>query len=121
MEINHFITAIDHIQLSMLPNGQEDIRNFYVTILGMEEVFNPGSTGGVWLKSGSIHIHFGVDPQLIPSKYAHIALRINNLPSFLERCHHFSIDIEKRDAVDVTHRIYIKDPFGNKIELINTK
>lgn len=116
--MKNFIKAIDHIQLSMYPDGQKSIRYFYITILGMEEIPNPGSAGGIWLKSESVYLHFGIDPNFIPSEKAHIALSINDLPSLIEVCHKFSIPIDERGSSN-SKRLYIKDPVGNKIELIS--
>ena len=75
------ISKIDHIQLA-IPKGAEDtIRSFYEQ-LGFAEVPKPlplQGRGGLWMKSGDVNLHFGVDPSFAPATKAHSAFVVSDL------------------------------------------
>lgn len=76
------IVAIDHVQLSMPPGGEEVARTFYAEMLGMTEVPKPAALakrGGVWFANGAVRIHLGVEADFRPARKAHPALRVNRL------------------------------------------
>jgi hypothetical protein len=76
------ILSIDHIQLAMPPGGEEKARNFYLKILGFEEIEKPEplrSRGGCWFKCGSAELHLGVEEDFRASKKAHPAFRVEDL------------------------------------------
>ena len=115
--------TLDHVQLAM-PAGQENrARDFYVDVLGFEEIPKPAELakrGGAWFRCGSVAIHLGVDAAFIPAKKAHPALRSANYRRLLERLEHHGVAITP-DALplDGKAHAYIEDPFGNRIELID--
>src|SRR5262245_51327133 len=55
-----------------MPAGQESLaRKFYSGVLGLVEEAKPANLakrGGVWFKSGSLRLHFGVDRDFHPAR-----------------------------------------------------
>ncbi|MGB6521834.1 MAG: VOC family protein [Candidatus Cybelea sp.] len=113
---------MDHVQLAMPPGEERRARAFYVEALGMEELPKPFellSRGGIWLKSGSVLLHLGVDGDFRPATKAHPALRCLDYDALVKRLEELKVPIAP-DAhlVEGREHCYIVDPFGNRIELI---
>ena len=115
------IQAIDHIQLAM-PAGQEDIaRRFYSGVLEIPEVAKPphlAKRGGVWFEHGALKIHLGVEPDFRPAKKAHPGLRVKDLQHLLTKLIAEGIEIVEAEPLPGFEHVYISDPFGNRIELL---
>ena len=121
MTIVAAIIGLDHVQLAM-PAGQESrAREFYSGVLGLVEEPKPANLatrGGVWFKGGSLRLHLGVDSEFRPARKAHPAFLVRGLEALAERCRsagHPPVDDEPLEGFN---RVYVSDPFGNRIELI---
>jgi len=121
-EMNSDLFLLDHVQLAM-PAGQEKVaREFYIDVLGFEEIPKPAELakrGGAWFRSGSTSIHLGADPEFVAAKKAHPALRCMEYDALLDRLAAHAVSV-KSDAIpfEGKRHCYIADPFGNRIELI---
>jgi catechol 2,3-dioxygenase-like lactoylglutathione lyase family enzyme len=119
-EVATAIVGIDHVQLGMPAGREDDARRFYASLLGIPEVPKPGDLaerGGVWFENSAVKLHLEVDPEFRPSKMAHPALRVRELSSLVERLRAFGVEVidEPLQGYD---RVYVTDPFGNRIELL---
>jgi catechol 2,3-dioxygenase-like lactoylglutathione lyase family enzyme len=116
------VTALDHIQLAMPPGGEADARAFYAEQLGMPEVPKPPqlvARGGCWFERGSLKVHLGVEADFRPARKAHPAFVVAGLAELsaaLERAGHRPRPAEPLDG---RQRVFVDDPFGNRIELIS--
>lgn len=117
------LTGIDHVQLGM-PVGQEErAREFYGGVLDLKEVAKPvglAGRGGVWFVGAGVNVHLGVEDPFCPSKRAHTAFLVTDLAGFAS-CFKagsiaFEMSVDHRDRP----RLYVNDPFGNRLELIKT-
>lgn len=118
------IFSLDHVQLAMPAGGEKAAREFYAGVLGFEEVPKPAQLvqrGGAWFRSGSANIHLGVDPEFVAAKKAHPALRCTEYDVLLDRLAAHAVAI-KPDVMlfQGKRHCYIADPFGNRIELIES-
>jgi catechol 2,3-dioxygenase-like lactoylglutathione lyase family enzyme len=115
------ITAIEHVQLAM-PKGEEQrARDFYSGILGIPEVPKPpelAKRGGVWFESGILKIHLGVENDFRPAQKAHPALLVENLSSLVALLRGNDYVVIDDGALEGFFRVYVSDPFGNRIELL---
>ncbi|HVS45435.1 MAG TPA: VOC family protein [Verrucomicrobiae bacterium] len=116
--------AVDHVQLAM-PAGQEDAaRGFYGGILGFDERPKPpefAKRGGVWFQCGEIALHLGVEEPFVPAKKAHPALRCAGFDRFLKHLAAHGVEVRPDDhPFEGKRHCYIADPFGNRIELIES-
>ena len=115
------IVGIDHIQLAM-PRGEEALaRLFYAGLLGLTEVAKPralASRKGCWFVGPAIAIHLGVERPFRPSVRAHPALIVEDLELARARLVEAGMPVEEDDSGLSVQRCYVRDPFGNRIELI---
>ena len=112
------IVRIEHVQLAIPPGGEERARAFYAGVLGLVEIPKPAVMavrGGMWFEGG---IHLGIEPDMRPSVKAHPALLIDDLEALVARLVAAGCEWKPSDEIPGTERGHTKDPFGNRIELI---
>ena len=77
------------------------------------------SRGGLWFASGTVEAHLGVERPFLPAKKAHPAFRVALLDAAISTFARFWVDI--RSDIDLPiGRVYVDDPFGNRIEILET-
>ncbi|MES3007296.1 MAG: VOC family protein [Pseudomonadota bacterium] len=117
------VVALDHIQIAMPKGGEQEAREFYQDILGVPEVQKPAGLsgrGGAWFESGQVKIHLGVDDEFRPAKKAHPALVVTDLDELIATLSRKGYVVtDDRNLSDVK-RVFTHDPFGNRIELIQS-
>lgn len=116
------VLSIDHVQLAM-PEGQEaDARRFYQDLLGIPEVPKPDNLakrGGCWFEDGrGVKIHLGVERPFSPARKAHPALLVSDIGALASAIASAGYRVVDDEPLEGYHRIYVDDPFGNRIELI---
>ena len=118
------VYAIHHVQLAM-PAGEEDkARSFYSEVLGIAETPKPphlAVRGGVWFEDGDLKIHLGVEKDFRPAKKAHPALLVTGLDMIVEKCTSAGYGVTFDEPLAGCRRVYASDPFGNRIELMETE
>ena len=115
------VMALHHVQLAMPHGREDDARAFYVNVLGLVERPKPPSLaarGGAWFSSGSAELHLGVDKEFIPAKKAHPALLVRDLRALAARCAAAGFAVVSDEPLPGYDRVYVADPFGNRIELL---
>lgn len=115
------VEAIEHVQLAMPAGGESDAIAFYDELLGVPNVPKPASLagrGGCWFEDGEVKIHLGVDAEFRPARKAHPALVVTDLPAMIERLSHAGVETEPGAPIEGFERVFIADPFGNRIELM---
>lgn len=111
--------SVDHVQLPMPHGAAARARQFYENVLGLREVRSPAldRPGTLRYSLGwqrldlSEGLYTGVAPQ------AHLALQVDDLPALRRRLQHANVrhqDVQQ----DEVQRVYVEDPFGNRLELI---
>jgi catechol 2,3-dioxygenase-like lactoylglutathione lyase family enzyme len=115
------VHGLDHVQLAM-PAGQEALaREFYSGLLGLTEIPKPpnlAKRGGVWFESGTLRVHLGVEADFRPARKAHPALLVQHLDALTEHLQRARVTIVTDEPLEGYNRIYVSDPFGNRIELL---
>jgi len=114
------IVGIEHVQLAMPPGREAEARAFYSGLLGIPEVPKPpelAKRGGAWFETGTVKLHLGVEADFRPARKAHPALLVRGLPALVVRLHQSQLEILE-EPLDGYFRVYIADPFGNRIELM---
>lgn len=116
------IRAIDHVQLGMPAGGEDAARAFYDGVLGLREVPKPpelAGRGGVWFAAGGVAVHLGVERDHHAGSRAHPAFVVDDLIELRATIAGLGVDIEDDDSGLPVARCYIRDPFGNRIELVD--
>ncbi|TDL33075.1 glyoxalase [Jeotgalibacillus sp. S-D1] len=113
--------GIDHVQL-VAPKGHEDkAREFYTGLLGLKEVPKPENLrgrGGCWFSCGMQEIHIGTLEPFAAPKKAHPALVVEGLVELRDRLEKASYTIEEEEPIAGRDRLFVEDPFGNRIEFM---
>ena len=114
------IIGLDHVQLAIPAGGEDEAREFFVGLLGMNEVAKPANLApeGCWFESGSLFLHIGVDPEFRPATKAHPALLVDDLEGLRARLCAAGVAIRDASAIKGYARLFVSDPFGNRIELM---
>ncbi|MEL6398469.1 MAG: VOC family protein [Cyanobacteria bacterium J06626_4] len=115
------VVGIEHVQLAMPPGEENAARAFYCGVLGIPEVPKPpklAKRGGAWFENEWVKIHLGVEKDFRSARKAHPALLVTGLARLIERLKAHGVDIIDDEPLEGYHRIYVSDPFGNRIELM---
>ena|SRR5450432_1357549 len=116
------ITAIHHAQITV-PVGMEDAaRRFYVEVLGLTVTPKPphmAVRGGFWLQVGAQQVHVNTeDNDMRARSRAHVAYQVDDLRAARTELATHGIDVIHGDGIPGYIRCELRDPFGNRIELI---
>ena len=115
------IVGLHHLQLAMPPGQEEVAERFYAGALGMEPVPKPAhlsTRGGCWFRAGGLELHLGVEEGFHASAKAHPALRIDGLDALCAALREAGAEIAEDTQLAGHDRRYVRDPFGNRLELI---
>ena len=115
------ILRIDHVQLAMPAGGEAQARAFYQGVLGVAEHPKPAhlaKRGGCWFECGDLKIHLGVEAEFRPARKAHPALLVRDLAALKSAIVAGGYTMRDDEPLEGYDRIYVDDPFGNRIELM---
>lgn len=108
-----------------MPAGEEErARGFYFGLLGIPEVQKPAALvqqGGAWFQQGPVKIHLGIETEFSPALKAHPALLVRDLASLVRRLREAGIQVVSDDELPGYNRVYVSDPFGNRLELMEER
>ncbi|MFC3495321.1 VOC family protein [Glycomyces rhizosphaerae] len=113
--------GVHHVQLAILPAGEDAARAFYVEVLGMTEVEKPpelAKRGGLWLRTDALELHLGVDPGHAPSAKAHPGILVADLDALAARLEPAGHQVAWDSDFIGYRRCYTRDPFGNRLEFL---
>jgi catechol 2,3-dioxygenase-like lactoylglutathione lyase family enzyme len=114
------VLGIDHVQVAAPPGCEEAARAFYGGILGMEELSKPEalrSGGGCWFRAGAQELHVGVEADFAPARKAHPGLVVSGLGTIRARLAAAGVPYEDDAKIQGLERLFVDDPFGNRLEL----
>jgi catechol 2,3-dioxygenase-like lactoylglutathione lyase family enzyme len=115
------ILALDHIQLAMPPGREEEARAFYSGLLAIPEVAKPenlAKRGGAWFEAGAVKVHLGVEADFTPARKAHPAFIVADLAALAQSLESAGFPARTDEPLPGYTRLYVNDPFGNRIELL---
>lgn len=126
------VRHIDHV--TIVVQDLDRSRDFYVGVLGMQEVERPGfSFPGLWFQAGPTQIHLILEhPESGPAGHSIAA------EASISRTRHFAFEVEDAHAVeraldelgvpivagpksrpDGPTQLYVRDPDGHLVELFS--
>ncbi|WP_449620910.1 VOC family protein [Robertmurraya sp. Marseille-Q9965] len=119
------ILGLHHAQIT-IPKGSEDkAREFYCQTLGLPEKEKPESLkgrGGFWLQVGDREVHVGTEDGF--NRYmtkAHLAYQVEDLTHWRKVLKQNEIEIHEAVPIPGFDRFEFRDPFGNRVEMIQSK
>ena len=118
--------GVHHVQITVPRGAETAARDFYCGILGMKEIPKPpslGGRGGFWLApggdSGAPCIHVGTEDGIDrPATKAHVAYQVIQLSAWRDRLMGHGIAVLDSVPIPGFDRFEFRDPFGNRVELI---
>ena len=124
------ICGINHYNLRGAPEVIENLKNFYIEIVGLKLGHRPPfNNGGYWLYANDkdvLHLSFSkndITNELnVSSTFDHMAFTAENEMDHINVLKENNIDYIIREVPEIgTRQIFFKDPAGNGIELIFSK
>jgi catechol 2,3-dioxygenase-like lactoylglutathione lyase family enzyme len=118
------ITGYHHVQLAIPPGGEEEAASFYEGILRLTSVPKPehlAARGGRWFRGAGVELHLGIEDGFRPSAGAHPALRIEGLANLRASLLDHGVEVADGTQLEGHDRLYVRDPFGNRLELIEER
>lgn len=121
-----WLAGLDHVQVAAPPGCEEAARDFYGRVLGLEEIEKPPALrprGGCWFAIGPHELHVGVADPFVPATKAHPGLRVRSSAVLGELAVHLAgegVWLEWADESEIPGRtrLHLRDPFGNRLELL---
>ncbi len=116
------ITGIHHVQITIPVGAEAAGRSFYCDLLKLPEIPKPEALhgrGGFWLQVGDRAVHVGTEAGVDRQRTkAHIAYTVTNLDDWRQQLTAQAIAISESVPIPGYDRFEFRDPFGNRIELI---
>ena len=116
------LLCVHHVQVTIPKGSEEKARAFYCSVLGLIEVPKPESLagrGGFWLQLGDTQIHVGTEDGVERSATkAHVAYLVNDLEKWRRELSERSISIIEGIPIPGYKRFEFRDPFGNRVEML---
>jgi len=117
------VMRLQHTSVPMPSDGHEAARKFYGGALGMPEVTPPTGlmTGRlVWFRAGpdGHEVHVFIDDALeAKSVNQHLCLQVDDIVSMRDQLAAHGVEVDETVAITNRPRLFVRDPFGNQIEL----
>ena len=114
---------LDHVQIAIPAGAEGACRGFYVGVLGMAELEKPpelAKRGGIWVKSGAVEIHLGVEAEFRPARKAHPGIVVADIDALAARLAAAGNAPLWDDAIPGVRRFFAADPLGNRLEFIGS-
>lgn len=113
--------AFDHVQLTMPAGSDAQAIAFFAGVLGLEKIPHPPTllqNGGAWFRAGTVELHIGIEDDFRPVRKGHPAMVVDDLDEIARRCEDAGYDVSWDTRYPGFRRFYVRDPFGNRIEIM---
>ena len=115
------IRSLDHVQLAMPRDREDEARAFYGGLLGLPERPKPpnlAKRGGCWFESDAVKVHLGVESDFAPARKAHPAFVVDDVRALAAKLMAAGHRVAEDEPLAGYDRVYADDPFGNRIEFM---
>jgi len=116
------IKRLHHVQITVPSNRVDEAREFYLGVLGLTEVQKPDSLqhrGGFWMALGDVQIHVGIQDDVDRrSNKSHIAYQVDDVARWRDKLSAYNLTILESIPISGYDRFEFRDPFGNRVEMI---
>lgn len=112
------VAKIDHC--SIIITEVERSRRFYKDLLGLKEINRPRTFDfvAIWFDLGDQHIHLLQKDKADTISPRHFALRVTDIKAAREHFRSHGVAMEETTLIHGADRFFIRDPDGNRIEII---
>jgi catechol 2,3-dioxygenase-like lactoylglutathione lyase family enzyme len=120
------VSGLHHVQLAAPAGSEQQMREFFVGVLGLTEVAKPAdlaARGGAWFRGPEFELHVGIEQDFTPAKKAHPGLLVDDLAGLAERVAAAGYEVRHDNPLLVPDggefvRFYATDPVGNRLEFL---
>jgi catechol 2,3-dioxygenase-like lactoylglutathione lyase family enzyme len=120
------IVGLHHVQVNVPASGEEEAKRFYGGLLGLEEMARPESLSeagraGAWYRCGENELHLYFNPEMAEERETssrHPAFLVDDLSALKSRLAAAGAELEEAIPIGGRERFFVRDPFGNRIELM---
>ena len=74
----------------------------------------------IWFVAGPVNLHLGIEANFHPAKRAHPALVVDDLDEIVDACERAGLGTKPDTSFDNFRRVHFFDPFGNRLELMES-
>ena len=118
------INRLHHVQITIPRGAEDEARAFYCNFLGLKEIPKPealAGRGGFWMELGEMQVHVGVeDLNGRENSKAHAAYLVDDLASWRARLEMNGVKILDGIPIPGYDRFEFRDPFGNRVEFLQS-
>ena len=119
------LMGVHHVQITIPKNMENQARDFYCRVLGLTEIKKPDSLqgrGGFWLEVGNVDVHIGTEDGFdrLTTK-SHIAYQVEDIDFWKNKLIQEKVQILDSIPISGYTRFEFRDPFGNRVEIIQEK
>ena len=106
-----------------MPPGEEEAAVRFAAILGLTQVPKPPELAprAACGSARSLEVHLGIEEPFTPAVKAHPAFLVRDLETLRERIQAAGYRVTDDVPLEGYHRCHVRDPFGNRIELVEPK
>jgi len=115
------ITALHHVNVTVLPELEEATKHFYGSVLGLNQVPKPATSrqSGAWYQIGDNQLHLSVEKEVNDLSSRHVCFTVSDLAEAEKRFRRDGVEIiPDPRPVPGTSRCYVRDPGGNLLEIV---
>jgi catechol 2,3-dioxygenase-like lactoylglutathione lyase family enzyme len=108
---------LDHVLICVPVGKKQEARVFYSEVLGLVEIPGEHPRGSLWFEIAGIQLHVQEEDGGNFSA-RHFAIEIENLAKATEYLERMEIPLAYSSKIEGRERLFFRDPFDNRIELI---
>ena len=117
------IRRVNHIQITIPKGAEEAGRAFYCDMLGLPKIEKPDilkGRGGFWVQVGDMQLHIGTEDGFDrQTTKGHVAYQVDDAAYWLEKLRSVEgVEIAESIPLPGYERFECRDPFGNRVEII---
>ncbi|RRN77201.1 phage portal protein [Pseudoxanthomonas sp. SGD-10] len=108
---------IDHVTITVPPGKREAAREFYTQVIGLKEIAGNHPNNALWLEIAGIELHI-VEEEKSRLYANHPAFEITGLKQTIAYFQEKGVNVSFSSKIEGRERFFIRDPFDNRIELL---
>lgn len=116
------IEGLHHAQITIPKGAEDEGRRFYCGVLGLAEIEKPealAGRGGFWLEAGDRQVHVGTEDGIERNRTkSHLAYKVDDAAAWRRNLEENGVTILDSVPISGFVRFEFRDPFGNRVEII---
>ena len=118
------VTALHHVNVTVPAALEAATKEFYGTVLGLRQIPKPAASrqSGAWYQIGEMQLHLSVEEEAAALSERHICFTVADLNEAQNKFRAAGVEISPDPRpVPGSQRFYVRDPGGNRLEIVQHK